>query len=39
MRLVILCLVAWLVLVLAALASGGVGDAGGHNKVGPVIAN
>jgi len=26
MRLVLLCLIAWLVLALAALASGGVGD-------------
>jgi hypothetical protein len=39
MRLVILCLIAWLVLVLAALASGGVGGASGHNKAGPAIAN
>jgi hypothetical protein len=38
MRLVFLCLVAWLVLVLAALASGGVGNAGGHSKPGPVLA-
>jgi hypothetical protein len=30
MRLVILCLVAWLVLAVAALASGGVGDGRGH---------
>jgi hypothetical protein len=39
MRLLILCLVAWLVLVLAALASGGVGAGSGHNKAGPVLAN
>jgi hypothetical protein len=39
MRLIILCLVAWLVLVLAALASGGVGNDGGHSKSGPAIAN
>ena len=39
MRLLILCLIAWLVLVVAAFASGGVGGAGGQNKAGPVIAN
>jgi hypothetical protein len=39
MRLLILCLVAWLVLVVAALASGGVGGTSGQNKVGPVLAN
>jgi hypothetical protein len=39
MQLLILCLVAWLVLVVAALASGGVGSAGGQNKAGTVIAN
>jgi hypothetical protein len=38
MRLVLLCLVAWLVLALAALASGGVGEGNG-SKPGPVIAN
>jgi hypothetical protein len=38
MRLVLLCLVAWLVLVLAALASGGIGGEGSHNKPGPVMA-
>ena len=31
MRLVILCLVAWLVLAVAALASGGVGNGRGHS--------
>lgn len=39
MRLLILCFVAWLVLVVAALASGSVGGTGGQNKAGPVIAN
>ena len=40
MRLVIMCLVAWLVLAIAALASGGVGaDSGGPGKAGPAIAN
>jgi hypothetical protein len=39
MRLVLLCLVAWLVLALAALASGGVGEGGTGSKPGPVIAN
>jgi hypothetical protein len=39
MRLLILCLVAWLVLVVAALASGGVGGTAGQNKAGNVIAN
>jgi hypothetical protein len=39
MRLLILCLVAWLVLVIAALASGGIGSTGGPNKAGNVIAN
>jgi hypothetical protein len=39
MRLLILCLVAWLVLVVAALASGGVGGTGSQNKAGPVLAN
>ena len=34
MRLVFLCLVAWLVLAVAALASGGVGHSSGH-KAGP----
>ncbi|MGB8002959.1 MAG: hypothetical protein WCF27_01740 [Gaiellaceae bacterium] len=39
MRLVLLCLVAWLVLVLAALASGGVGGNGsGPRGTGSVIA-
>jgi len=31
MRLVFLCLVAWLVLALAAFASGGVHHGGGHS--------
>ena len=35
MRLVILCLVAWLVLAVAALASNGVGSGDGHRKSGP----
>jgi hypothetical protein len=35
MRLVILCLVAWLVLAVAALASNGVGNGAGHRKTGP----
>jgi hypothetical protein len=39
MRLLILCLVAWLVLVVAALASDGIGSTGGKNKAGPVLAN
>jgi hypothetical protein len=39
MRLVFLCLVAWLVLALAALASGGVGHNGGHPSPGHVTAN
>jgi hypothetical protein len=40
MRLVFLCLVAWLVLAVAALASGGVGsDSGGPGGAGPAIAN
>jgi hypothetical protein len=39
MRLLILCLVAWLVLVVAALASDGAGGIGGQNKSGPVLAN
>jgi hypothetical protein len=39
MRLVFLCLVAWLVLVLAALASGGVGDGGARGTPGPALAN
>jgi hypothetical protein len=40
MRLVLLCLVAWLVLAIAALASGGVGserDPGGKTR--PAIAS
>jgi hypothetical protein len=37
MRLVFLCLVAWLVLVLAALASGGTGGQG-HHGTGSVVA-
>ena len=40
MRLVFLCLVAWLVLAVAALASGGVGtDSEGPGGAGPAIAN
>jgi hypothetical protein len=40
MRLVFMCLVAWLVLAIAALASGGVGEhSGGPGKAGPAIAN
>jgi hypothetical protein len=39
MRLLILCLVAWLVLVVAALASDGHGGTSGQNKSGPVLAN
>jgi hypothetical protein len=40
MRLVFLCLVAWLVLAVAALASGGVGtDSEGPGGTGPAIAN
>jgi hypothetical protein len=39
MRLVFLCLVAWLVLAIAALASGGVGTHRGPGKAGPAIAN
>jgi hypothetical protein len=40
MRLVFLCLVAWLVLALAALASGGVGDgSGGSNGSQHLTAN
>ena len=32
MRLVVFCLVAWLVLAVAALASGGVGHGSGHRS-------
>jgi hypothetical protein len=40
MRLVFMCLVAWLVLALAALASGGVGgDSGSSGGSHPAIAN
>jgi hypothetical protein len=39
MRLVLLCLVAWLVLALAALASGGIGSGSGQRSPGAVIAN
>jgi hypothetical protein len=39
MRLVLLCLVAWLVLAIAALASGGVDSERGPGKAGPAIAN
>jgi hypothetical protein len=35
MRLVFLCLVAWLVLAVAALASNGVGHGSGQHKSGP----
>jgi hypothetical protein len=38
MRLVVLCLVAWLVLVLAALASGGL-NGSGQRSPGAVLAN
>jgi hypothetical protein len=38
MRLVLLCLVAWLVLVLAALASGGVGKGSSPHGTGSLIA-
>ena len=34
-----LCLVAWLVLVVAALASGGVDHNGGHTTPGHITAN
>ena len=37
MRLVLLCLIAWLVLALAALASGGVGN-GNSSPAGPTHA-
>jgi hypothetical protein len=39
MRLILLCLVAWLVLVVAALASNGVPDQGGRQSPGRAIAN
>lgn len=39
MRLVLLCLVAWLVLAIAALASGGADSPHGPGKSGPAIAN
>lgn len=39
MRLVFLCLVAWLVLAVAALASSGPGDGGGQKSPSQVIAN
>jgi hypothetical protein len=39
MRLLFLCLVAWLVLAVAAFASGGNGEGGMGNKPAPVIAN
>jgi hypothetical protein len=39
MRLVFLCFVAWLVLVLAALASGGVGDGDTRGKPGPMLVS
>ena len=39
MRLVLLCLVAWLVLVLAALASGGLNGSGQRSPGGAVLAN
>jgi hypothetical protein len=39
MRLVLLCLVAWLVLALAALASGGLGNGTGQRSPGAVVAN
>jgi hypothetical protein len=39
MRLVLLCLVAWLVLAIAALASGGVESQRGPGNAGPAIAN
>jgi hypothetical protein len=35
MRLLFFCLVAWLVLAVAALASNGVGHGSGHHKSGP----
>jgi hypothetical protein len=39
MRLILLCLIAWLVLVVAALASNGVPDKGGPQTPGPAIAH
>jgi hypothetical protein len=39
MRLVFLCLVAWLVLAVAALASNGAGDGGGQQSPNPVLPN
>jgi hypothetical protein len=39
MRLVFLCLVAWLVLAVAALASNGVSDGGGQHSPNPVLPN
>jgi len=39
MRLLILCIVAWLVLVVAEIASDVVGGTGSQNKAGPVLAN
>jgi hypothetical protein len=39
MRLVLLCLVAWLVLALAALASGGVGSGSGERSPVPALVN
>jgi hypothetical protein len=38
MRLVLLCLIAWLVLALAALASGGVGNSAPAPR-GPAVAD
>jgi len=38
MRLVLLCLVAWLVLALAALASGGVGNGSGQQSPAAALA-
>jgi hypothetical protein len=39
MRLVFLCVVAWLVLAMAALASNGISDGGGQKSPTEVIAN
>lgn len=39
MRLILLCLMAWLVLVVAALASNGVPDKGGPHAPGRAIAH